>query len=149
MLFPRRSRPAAFTMAELVLSMGLLALIATVVIGLFVRFTVSSTKSTDQTAALELANQVLDEFADASPSYWNQTGTKEFQTHDDVTRTTFSYRLDYRLLSPPTAQMGDLYRLDVQVSWWPDSSGTLQNQRRDYGKLHLNLSRTVFVENLK
>ncbi len=143
------SRSRAFTIAELVLSIGLLAVIAVVVIGLFLRFTVSSTKSSDQTVALELANQLLDQYVDADPDFWDLKADQEFRTHDTETATEFSYRLDFRQLSNSDAQMGDLYRLDVYVSWWPDGGDRDKNQRRDYGQLHLNLSRVVFVENLK
>lgn len=136
-------------MAELVLAIGLLAIIAVVVIGLFVRFTVSSTKSSDQTAALELAHKLLDEYADADPSFWDVSADQELTTHDTQTSTEFVYRLDYEQLSPNDAQMGDLYRLDVFVAWWPDGGARERNQRRDYGQLHLNLSRLIFVENLK
>lgn len=137
-----------FTIAELVFAIGLLALIAVVSIGFFVRLTVSSTKSGDQTVALELAHRVLEEYSLQDPAYWAVNSNEELSTHDPETNTTFYYRLRYRRLSPADAQMGDLYRLDVDVSWWaPDPSNPhAAHTRRDYGKLQLHLSDVVFVE---
>jgi prepilin-type N-terminal cleavage/methylation domain-containing protein len=138
-----------FTIAELVLAIGLLGIIAVVVIGLFVRFTISSTKSSDHTVASELATKLLDDYVDSDPAFWDVHANQELRSHDTETSTTFTYQLDYKLLSGSDAEMGDLYRLDVFVSWWPDGGEGKRNQRRDYGQLHLNLSRIVFVERLK
>jgi prepilin-type N-terminal cleavage/methylation domain-containing protein len=144
---PRRG----FTISELVVAIGLLAIIAVVVIGLFVRITVSSSKSVDQSAALELAHRVLDEYADADPSTWDAVESdQDLQTHDPALKTTFYYRLSNRRISTAEDEMGNLYRLDVDVSWWPANAANPQpGQRRDYGKLSLQLSRTVFVEQFK
>ncbi|MBT9587081.1 type II secretion system protein [bacterium] len=141
-----------FTISELVVAIGLLAIIAVVVIGLFLRITVSSTKSVDQSAALELAHRVLDEYADADPSTWNAVQADEdLQTHDPALKTTFYYRLRNRRINGSGDVMGDLYRLDVDVSWWPadPTLAVSTARRRDYGKLSLHLSRTVFVEQFK
>jgi len=139
-----------FTIFEMVVAIGLLAIIAVVVVGLFVRLNVSSTKSVDQNVALELAHRVLDDYAEADPSSWDVESNKELETHDPASKTTFYYRLRHRLISDPTDPMGDLYRLDVDVSWWPgDVTKPYDAKRRDYGKLNLHLSRTVFIEHFK
>lgn len=141
----------AFTLAELVFSIGLLALIALVSIGFFVRLTVSSTKSEDQTVALELANKVLEEYAGVDPAYWEVASSETFSSRDPRTQTTFYYRLRFRRLSRADAEMGDLYRLDVDVSWWPADPGQphQQTRRRDYGKLQVHLSDVVFIEDYR
>ncbi len=138
-------RARAFTIAELIVAIGLLAIIAVVIIGLFVRLTTSSSKSVDQSVAMEVANRFLDEYVDASPSQWDAVNSNvQLQTHDPVSKTTFYYKLRHRLVSSPAAQMGDLYRLDMAVSWCPNADPNLP--RRDYGKLQVHLSRLVFVE---
>lgn len=140
-----------FTIAELVFAIGLLALIAVVSIGFFVRLTASSTKSGDQAVAVELASRVLEEYSQRDPAYWALNSGEELSTHDPETNTTFYYRLRYRRLSPADARMGDLYRLDVDVSWWaPDPSNRhAPATRRDYGKLGLHMSNVVFVEDFR
>lgn len=141
-------RRLGFTIAELVLAIGLLALIAVVSIGFFVRLTVSSTKSEDQTVALELANKVLEEYAGLDPAYWQVATAEDFSSRDPRTQTTFYYNFRYRRLSQSDARMGHLYRLDVDVSWWPADPNNphAAPQRRDYGKLQVHLSDIVFVE---
>ena len=134
------------------MAIGLLAVIAVVIIGLFLRLTVSSSKSVDQSAALEIAHQVLDEYSDADPSTWSSVQSeKSLQTHDPKQKTTFYYRLRHRRVTDVNDPRGDLYRLDVDGSWWPDSPGAphSSSNRRDYGKLTLHLSRAVFVEHFK
>lgn len=123
--------------------MGLLAILITVLIGLFVRLGIGSTKTLDRSMALELAHRILEEHAANSPTTW--------QIQDQHSETLgvgrppilFEYRLDSALLSDASNPMGDLYRMDVDVSWWPQ--GNASSQRRDYGRLTLRLSRVVFV----
>lgn len=143
-----RTRPAAFTVSELVVAIGLLAIIAVVVIGLFVRITASSSKSVDQTVALEIANRVLDQYANSSPSEWDSASSQQdLQTRDPASKTTFHYHLESRPLTNGTSKMGDMYRLDVNVYWWTNKES--EDQRRDYGRLRVRLSRCVFVEQIK
>lgn len=145
---PRR---LAFTVAELVVAIGFLAIIAVVVIGLFVRLTTSSSKSADQSVALEVASRLLDEYAGSSPSDWTTVSSQqELQTRDPGSKTTFYYRFKHRVIDSQSL-MGDLYRLDVDVYWWPDDPTRLQKtpNRRDYGKLQVHLGRVVFVEQFR
>lgn len=137
-----------FTIGELIVALGLLAVIATVVVGLFLRLTVSSTKSEDQTVALEIANRLLDEYAEADPSTWNVSANQDLETHDPSSKTTFYYRLRNRKISDDSNPMGYLFRLDVDVSWWPADPANphASTMHRRYGKTTLHLSRVVFVE---
>ncbi len=133
------------------MAIALLGTIVVVSIGFFVRLTVSSTKGTDQAAALELGTKILEDYCHKDPALWAADASEELSTHDDKTNTTFYYKLSYRRLSPLDAKMGDLYRLDVSVSWWPadpsDPHG--EHGRRDYGRLNLHVANVVFVENMK
>ena len=145
-------RRSAFTVAELIVAIGFLAIIAVVVIGLFVRLTTSSSKSADQSVALEVASRLLDEYAGASPASWKDASSQQdLQTRDPGSSTTFYYRLKSKQIDDTKGLMGDLYRLDVDVYWWPTNPNQLQAtpNRRDYGKLQVHLARVVFVESFR
>ena len=146
------SRRSGLTVAELVVSIGFLAIIAVVVIGLFVRLTASSSKSADQSVALEIASRLLDEYARASPEDWKGVAAQQdLQTRDPGSKTTYYYRLRHKQIDDGKSMMGDLYRLDVDVFWWPDDPTKLDKtpSRRDYGKLKVSLGRVVFVERFR
>lgn len=142
----------AFTVAELIVAIGFLAIIAVVVIGLFVRLTSSSSKSADQSVALEVASRLLDEYAGAAPEVWKDVSSQQdLQTRDPGSKTTFYYRFRSKQIDDSSSLMGDLYRLDVDVYWWPDNPNKLTQtaNRRDYGKLEVHLARVVFVERFR
>lgn len=148
-MLPRRN---AFTVLELVVAIGFLAIIAVVVIGLFVRLTTSSSKSADQSVALEVASRLLDEYSGASPETWKGVSNRQdLQTRDPGSTTTFYYRFRSKQIDDTKSLMGDLYRLDVDVYWWPDDPTKLTKtpNRRDYGKLEVHLARVVFVESFR
>lgn len=145
-------RRIAFTVAELIVAIGFLAVISVIVIGLFVRLTASSSKSADQSAALEVASRLLDEYARAAPEEWkNVDSRQDLQTRDPGSKTTYYYRLRHKQIDDGTSLMGDLYRLDVDVFWWPANQARLDQtpNRRDYGKLKVSLGRAVFVEHFR
>lgn len=142
----------AFTVAELVVAIGFLAIIAVVVIGLFVRLTASSSKSADQTVALEVANRLLEAYAGSSPAVWKDLSSQQdLQTRAPGVATTFFYRFQYRQIDPGQSLMGVLYRLDVDVSWWSGGAQDPQQRvyRRDYGMLQVHLGRVVFLESFR
>ena len=145
-------RRSAFTVAELIVAIGFLAIIAVAVIGLFVRLTASSSKSADQSVALEVANKLLDGYAAATPSVWKDVSSQlDLQTRAPGLQTTFYYRFQFKQIDPGNSLMGDLYRLDVDVYWWPPDPQNLQSSpnRRDYGKLQVHLARVVFLESFR
>ena len=148
-MFVRRN---AFTVAELIVAIGFLAIIAVVVVGLFVRLTTSSSKSADQSVALEVASRLLDEYAGATPESWKDASSQQdLQTRDPGSKTTFYYRFRSKQIDDTKSLMGDLYRLDVDVYWWPEDPTKLTKtpNRRDYGKLEVHLARCVFVERFR
>jgi len=143
---PCRKIRVGLSLAEIMLAIGLLAILITVLIGLFLRLNLGATKTLDRTMALELANRILEEHSANSPQTWN------FQDRfrsEAIGRAPldFEYKLDATLLSATNNPMGDLYRLDVDVSWWPEVDKS--RPRRDYGVLSLRLSRVVFVQSLR
>jgi hypothetical protein len=126
------------------MAIGILALVLTVLIGFFLRLNVSSSKSSDQTVAFELASRLLEEAAESGPEDWQTApGTEQLQSQDFAGNTTFHHRLTSTLLDSGDTAMGEMYRLDVEVWWAPKS------ERVGTGKLRVRLSRAVFVENHK
>lgn len=141
-------------MAELVAALGLIALLLLLVMGLFVRLNVSSSKSTDKAVALELASKVLEIQAGSSPPLWELEAQKTnaaqgLELRAPGSNTNFYYTFSYQRISDASdSQMGDLYRLDVSVHWWPESSKA-DHTRGSYGRLQVHLARVVFVEQFR
>lgn len=137
------------------ISFALLAVVIVVVIGLFVKLLNASTKGLDQTVALDIAQNRLDVVASSPASKWEgYSKSTDMVVVDSRTATTFHYKLTYQELSSPGGQadnkMGDLYLVNVEVFWWPDDQKNPQaSKRTEMGQLKVNLSRIVYVENMK
>ena len=148
-------KTSGLTFAELMISLALLAVVIVVVIGLFVKLLNASTKGLDQTVALDIAQNRLDVVASSPASKWaGFASTQGMAIVDSRSMTTFHYKLIYEELSSPGGQadskMGDLYRVDVEVFWWPDDQNNPQAAKRtEMGQLKVNLSRIVYIENMK
>lgn len=142
-----------FTLAEIILALGILATVSLVIIGLFTRLLASSTKNTDLTAANLLARGVLDKAIRSGKPNWG-TSKKLADAGGSVTdmikldgndsTTEFEYQLEVTRETSNPAAIGQLYRLDVTVSWWSEK-GSSKTGRHGYGKLSTQLSRTVYV----
>lgn len=138
------------TLAEVVLAFGLMSILAVVVIGVFTKLMVSTTKSSDLTAAQLLARSVLDRAVRAGPPDWGVdftgVGTVELYTHDKTTLTDYVYSVVPVRVTPAggTDTMGELFELRVTVSWWTDTPDA-DAGRQGVGKLSTELSRTVFI----
>lgn len=50
-----------------------------------------------------------------------------------------------------TNQMGDIYKLDMDVYWWPETATSKNSNatRSEFGRLSVHLDRIVFIENMK
>jgi Tfp pilus assembly protein PilV len=153
--FSTFKKPYGLTFAELMISFALLAVVIVVVIGLFVKLLNASTKGLDQTVALDIAQNRLDVVAASPASKWaGFAKTVDMAIVDSRSNTTFYYNLTWDELSKDGIKidnkMGDLYRVDVEVFWWPDDANNPKaSQRIEAGKLRVNLSRIVYIENMK
>lgn len=139
-----KGRQQGFTVAEIVVALGLISLVALAVIGVFSRLMGSTSKSADQAAADLLAQAVLDRAARTGPPEWGglQSGVT-LRTADSSSDTEFLYRVDTRLLPGSDHPLGSLYSVTVLVSW----SGSLDKQDElGRGKLWLERSRLTYVE---
>jgi Tfp pilus assembly protein PilV len=133
------------SLAEFVIALALMGMVGVAVVGLLLRMNLASTKTMDQTAALDLAHRVLEQAEGASPDSWPSLDRQTVKTRDGNSEMTFEVSLTSERISDPASPMGDLYRLRVEVQWWPPSS----SNRRDFGKLRLVQRRIVYVENQK
>ena len=135
------------TLAETVLAIGFLAVIAISMAGVFTHLLNSSAKGNDLTAGRLLAQKVLDRAARSGPPSWGFTSitnvAQDITTHDSRTQTTFVYNLIPSSLKQDTGLPGtirELYFLEVTVTWWNDET------RAEFGELRTTLGQSVLVE---
>lgn len=144
-------RRRGLSLIELLLATAILTVCLVFVITLLLGLFRSSTKGEDQTIALEIADRLLSQISNADPSKWDLIASDPnvLYTHDPRSQTVFKTDLDYLELSAApadtatTPQMGDIYDVTVDVSWWAEDGTT---SRRGYGLQKVTLKRTVYVE---
>jgi len=143
---PSHTGRQALVLSEIVLSLGLLAVVGLTVIGLFSYLTLNSQVNSDRAAAQLLAESVLDRAVKAGPEPVNglEWGLgrdklfKELKTAEDSSSTQFSYQITPELIR--TAPLGSVYHVTVEVAW---SDGRQSPER---GRGALKKSRTVYIE---
>jgi len=140
-----------FTTGELLISVALLAVVITLTIGLFVMLMNASTKGLDQTVAIDICQNKLDQAAQSSANKWVIYNSEAHSVTDPRSPTTFHYILNYdELTEHKTKAMGDMYRLDMEVYWWPEDPNQHKvSTRVEMGRLSVRLSRVVYVQNMK
>ncbi len=139
----------AVTLSEVVIAVGILAIMALSVIAVFTHLLNSAAKTTDLTAGRVFAQRVLDRAVRSGPPNWGfpgGTGSQEITTQDRHTSTTFVYTVTPALLRSDTGLAGtarEFYFVEVQVTWW----GTDPDQARpEIGKLSTSLGQAVSFE---
>ena len=133
------------TIAECVMAMGLLGVMALALVGLFSRLLSTTAKTTDQTAARMLARGILEHALREGPdSNWGGLGGKaNLKAHDNLTGTDFVYEIKDARLNPPSA-VGNLYQVTVTVTWWKkdvDANATYGG----LGKTSVDLTGSVYI----
>lgn len=122
----------AFTLAEVMLALGLATVILLSLVSLSAVALQSTQKGSDALAAEECAHAVLERFVygleGAGPSFWTQTSYASPYATDDVQvgSTTYSSKLNIA----PVSGVNGLLKVQVQVSWWAGEKG-----RTGYGQL--------------
>lgn len=155
-------------MGEMVIAIGLLGVIVVFVAALFTRLLAASTKGTHQTVGMIFAQRRLDAAQRNGPPYWgadaplSQDSSGDYREttsneegvyfQDDQTETSFYYKFVADRIYADT--MGDLYRLNVDVVWWPSTAAVAAQARRTdtghgTGKQSVTLSRVYYHPNLK
>lgn len=140
-------RQDGLTLAEIVISLALLASLTVVVIGLFSKMLSSGGKQAEQGVARRLADKVLTKAVRQGPPGWGGAGTNYEDTvelksgrSELTTKYTYQVQVDH----VRSTDLGDLKRVQVQVTWWPDATDG-DNMRMDRGRLSLNVDQLVYT----
>jgi len=137
------------TLMEIVVSIGLVAVITLFVVGVLSRILVAGGKTAHQTAANLLAEEVLETAAVAGPPNWsfpttdrtNWTGIRELMLPGEKANTAFHYKLQEITLRDSEDDLGTFHQLSVKVWWYGEEPG----ERTDMGKTYVELYRQVYV----
>lgn len=158
-----------YSIAEVVLAIGLLAFVAITLVGLFSQMVLTSSKNRDQVMAELIAEQVLERAVVEGPTSinsgslgWgvkNQVG--QVLQHEIQEPTQFFYRVDVAQLdgaagdrgpdwttnSPETdaLDLGHHWLVEVSVGWNPDGND-LESSRVGQGLQWVKQSRTVYYQ---
>lgn len=137
------------TLAEIVLAIGVLGIVALTVIGLFVKLLGSQSKSSHGTVGRFIANAVGERAALSGPPNWGmvdinvpQTETTRLHNQDALVTYTTTITATPLRSAPASNPMGELWFLEIEISWWNDEAA-----RVDFGKTHVKTSRVVYIEN--
>ena len=147
----RNGRQLGVTLGESMVAIAILAVLIVVVIGLFVKLMSASTKGLDQTVALDIAQNKLDQASQSSAGKWQTGNSEAHSVSDPRTPTVFYWQMGMDELTeadPTVNLMGDVYKLDLEVYWWPEKGGNVSH-RLEYGRQSVRLSRIVYIENMK
>ncbi|MBI3928889.1 MAG: hypothetical protein HY319_25330 [Armatimonadetes bacterium] len=142
-------RHRALTLAEVIMALGILALISLSIIGFFSKILTASAKSADLSAGRTLARQILDRAVREGPPNWGTrgalAGSEEIHSHDTANRLRYLYTVTPTLLTTPASDypMGGAYNVQVVVYWWPDAADST-GSRREVGRLWTRLNQVVY-----
>lgn len=138
------------TLAEVVVAVGLLAVVALPLIGLFAKLLGSQSKTTHFTVANFVSNKVAERAVLAGPPNWGMNDismpqTESTRIHHQSAMVNFSYRIIPSVLAPAPAQnpMGRLYLLEIELNWWSDDPELM---RIEHGKTSVKTARVVYIE---
>ena len=149
------SAARALTIGELVVATGLLALMVVTVMVLFGQMLDATTKNALVSQGSFFAETVIEREVYALARYHrdpaHQAAPREsyggdwISFTDETNQTEFSYHVDSTPAGILTGtDMGFSYSIQVEVRWWQSAEGAAQN-RKGYGKMHLQRSRIVYV----
>ncbi len=134
---------------EVIIALGLTAIISILVMGLLIRLLTSSGASSHQTAAAILAHEVLETATAAGPPSWGfgsgdqtqWTGSRDLILPGDEKETQFQFQLEAVTLRDSPDDLGTVHQLKVTVWWWGDEPG----YRTEQGRTSVDAIRTVYV----
>ena len=133
------------TLSEVVLALGVLAIVGLTVIGVFTKLMGSQSKSSHATVGRFLMESVAERVSLSGPPDWGVTGdqTESVYIHSQDQKVTFTYRIpSYFALkkAPVSNPMGTLYFVNIEIEWWGG------DDRIEVGKTKLATSRVIYVE---
>lgn len=128
-----------------------MAMVSLVIIAIFTKLLISSTKNTDLITANLLARGIMDKAVRQGPPKWGKDdtysisgGSASLATNGDQSDTKFVYEIETRKVTSNPDSVGQLFWVKVTVSWWADKVGN-KNSRQDYGRLSTEIVRTVYL----
>lgn len=143
-----RRHGLGLTLSEIVVSLGILALVALVIVGVFLALIKSSAKNREQVMAELLSQSVLDRAASEGPAGWGvgqRIGERlEAKLENDGSR--FFYQVDpvrIKAATPPPS-VGQSWEVTVTVGWWTADSKSLEQTRVGFGNQYVKAVRSVY-----
>ncbi len=142
---PAKRRLRGLSLAEIVVALGLVALVSLAVIGVFSSLLLSTAKTSTQAGAELLAKSLLDRAVRQGPPNWstgNETIAHRLELGDKQAPTTVFYRIEVQALQKHS--MGELHQVSVTVFW--DQEGQSQGYRVGQGKTWVEQTRVVYID---
>ena len=144
-----RIRKGGLTLMEIVISIGLVAVITLFVVGVLSRILLTGGKTAHQTAANLLAEELLESAAVDGPPNWSfpsadrktWEGQRELLLPGEKSNTPFRYRLTELTLRDADEDLGTFHQIVVKV-WWTADEG---EYHPDLGKTYVEVYRNVYV----
>ena len=144
----RDGTSAGLTLMEIVVAIGLIAVVTLLVVGTLARLLNTGGKTAHQVAGRLLAQEILETSAAAGPPRWgfpagvgNRRGERSLLLPGDQAETRFFYKLDALRLRKSPQDLGTMTELVVTVWWWGDEPSA----RAELGNSSLSLARTVYI----
>ena len=147
-----RLTPArGMTLAEVVLTLGLLATTALTLIGLFTNLLGTASYNSSQTAAYSIAERIAQQAIAAGPPRWglensDLTSVEQLQVQDSQQPVDFFCQVvPSRLRTPEsTLSLGTLYQVEVTVYW--NGSQMSSRSAPGRGRQQVRTERVVYIE---
>jgi prepilin-type N-terminal cleavage/methylation domain-containing protein len=135
-----------FSLLELMLSVGLLAVVLLFVIASFTSLLRGGRKSADLTAANFIADALIQKMqADSNFLQSALSGTiygaEQGQRQKDLNNVVYDYSVTADQIQVSSSPLQNLYQVNVEVWWW----GNQAQKKLGYGKLYTRLTR-IFYE---
>lgn len=149
MMFTQKQKQDGLTLMEVIVSLGLVAVLTLFVVGVLSRLLFSSGKTAHQAAANLLAEELLEESALAGPPTWSfptsdrtgWVGERFLTLPGEKSDTLFRYKLEEITIANSPEDLGTFHELKITVWWWGDEP----TQRADQGNLYVDAHRKVYV----
>lgn len=133
------------------MALGIIAIVALSILGVFTKLMVSATKNTDLTTADALALTIMENAVTQGPPNWGvggdfsiTGGTASMYSGSSESTTKFVYQLKREEVTAHTSSMGKMFKLTVIVTWWEDEANEAAS-RAEYGRVGTELTRLVYV----
>ena len=134
---------------EVVISIGLVAVITLFVMGVLSRILVTGGKTAHQTAANLLAEELVEAATASGPPEWSfpssdrtsWEGQRDLLLPGEKSTTPFRYRLEEITLRDTPDDLGTFHQLTLTV-WW---TGDEPEYKAELGKTYVEVFRKVYV----